>query len=241
MSGVQSVHPTVAQILDEPLEAGRQAARNHAWRDAYDLLHAADGDGLLDPADLEYLGEAAWWTGRLEEAMDFRERAYAAFTGAGEPRSAALVALKLSLDNAAKGDYAVAGGWLSRAETLLAEEPEGFEHGHLELARGATALEMGQLEAALAHLARAGELGAQFGDRSLEALAKVFKGTVLVISGQVTEGLALLDEATASAVRGELEPLATGMVYCVTIHSCQELGGWGRGSEWTRTPERRCQ
>ena len=230
----------MSQVLDDSLDAGREAARKHAWRDAYDLLQKANGDGLLGPEDLEYLAEAAWWTGRLEEAMDFRERAYAASTGAGEPRSAALAAIRLALDNGAKGDYAVAGGWLSRAEKLLAEEPEGFEHGHLELARGTAAMEMGQLEPALAHLARAQELGAQFGDRNLEALAQVFKGTVLVMSGQVTEGLALLDEATASAVSGELEPLATGMVYCVTIHSCQTLGDCGRASEWTAAANRWC-
>ena len=230
----------MSQILDEPLEAGRQAARNRAWRDAYDLLQQANGDGLLDAEDLEHLAEAAWWTGRLEEAIDFRERSYAAFTAAGEPRRAALGAIKLSLDHGAKGDYSVAGGWFSRAESLLAKEPEGFEHGHLELARGISAMEMGQLEPALAHLARAGELGGQFGDRSLEALAQVFRGTVLVMSGQVDEGLALLDEATASAVSGELEPLATGMVYCVTIHSCQTLGDCGRASEWTAAANRWC-
>ena len=44
----------------------------------------------------------------------------------------------------------------------------------------------------------------------LEAMATVFQGTVLVATGEVTEGLALLDEATASAVSGELQPLATG-------------------------------
>jgi class 3 adenylate cyclase len=230
----------VSQILDEPLEAGRQAARNRAWRDAYDLLQQANGDGLLGAEDLEHLAEAAWWTGRLEEAIDFRERSYAAFTAAGEPRRAALGAIKLSLDHGAKGDYAIAGGWFSRAESLLAAEPEGFEHGHLELARGIGAMEMGQLEPALAHLTRAGELGAQFGDRSLEALAQVFRGTALVMSGQVDEGLALLDEATASAVSGELEPLATGMVYCVTIHSCQTLGDCGRASEWTAAANRWC-
>jgi len=68
----------------------------------------------------------------------------------------------------------------------------------------------------------------------------VFKGTTLVMSGQVSEGLALLDEATAAAVSGELEPLATGMVYCVTIHSCQTLGDCGRAAEWTTEANRWC-
>ena len=232
-------HP-VNQVLDDALEAGREAARKHAWREAYDLLHEANADGTLGAEDLEHLAQAAWWTGRLEEALGFRERAYAAYAASGEPRRAALVAISLSLDHGAKGAVSVASGWLSRAQSLLADEPEGVEHGHLELARGTAAMDMGQIEAAEAHMARAQELGKQFGDRSLEAMATVFRGTILVMSGQVDEGLALLDEATASAVSGELEPMATGMVYCVTIHSCQTLGDCGRAAEWTAAANRWC-
>jgi hypothetical protein len=80
------------QVLDDSLNAGREAARKHAWRDAYELLQKADADGLLGAEDLEHLGEAAWWTGRLEQAIDFRERAYATHVEAGEPRRAALLA-----------------------------------------------------------------------------------------------------------------------------------------------------
>src|SRR6266498_4373406 len=223
----------MSQVLDDSLDAGREAARKRAWRDAYELLQKADAHGLLGAEDLEHLGEAAWWTGRLEEAIDFRERAYAAHVEAGEPRRAALLAMMISGDHAKKGAVSVAGGWLSRATRLLADEPEGIEHGHLALARGTAAVMMGELEPAQENLARAHEVATRFGDRNLEAMAMVFEGTVLVMSGQVSEGLALLDEATAAAVSGELEPLATGMVYCVTIHSCQTLGDCGRSEEHT--------
>jgi class 3 adenylate cyclase len=230
----------VSQVLDDSLEAGREAARKHAWRDAYDLLLQADGEGQLAPEDLERLGEAAWWTGRLEEAIDFRERAYAAYVEGGKPRRAALLALLISGDHGKKGSFSVASGWLSRATRLLENEPEGPEHGHLALARGTAAVMMGELEPAQEELARAHELATRYGDRNLEAMAMVFKGTTLVMSGQVSEGLALLDEATAAAVSGELEPLATGMVYCVTIHSCQTLGDCGRAAEWTTAANRWC-
>jgi class 3 adenylate cyclase len=230
----------VSQVLDDSLEAGREAARKHAWREAYDLLHEADAHGLLGAEDLEQLGEAAWWTSRLEEAIDFRERAYAAYVEAGEPRRAALLAMMISSDHGKKGAGAVAGGWLSRAARLLENEPEGVEHGHLALSYGIGAVMMGQLESAQEHLARAHELAKRFGDRNLEAMAMVFQGTTLVTSGQVSEGLALLDEATAAAVGGELDPLSTGLVYCVTIHSCQTLGECGRAAEWTTQANRWC-
>ena len=230
----------VSQVLDDALEAGREAARKHAWREAYDLLQKAGASEPLGAEDLEFLAEAAWWTGRLEEAIDFRERAYAAYVEAGEPRRAALLAMMISSDHGKKGAGSVAGGWLSRAARLLENEPEGVEHGHLALAQGTGAVMMGQLEPAQEHLARARDLATRFGDRNLEAMAMVFQGTTLVMSGQVSEGLVLLDEATAAAVSGELDPLATGMVYCVTIHSCQTLGDCGRAAEWTTEANRWC-
>ena len=230
----------MSQVLDDSLEAGRGAARKHAWREAYDLLQLADADEPLGAEDLELLAESAWWTGRLEEAIEFRERAYAAYLEAGEPRRAALLAMMISGDHGKKGAGSVASGWLARAGRLLEDEPEGVEHGHLALAHGTGAVMMGQLEAAQEQLARARELATRLGDRNLEAMAMVFQGTTLVMTGEVSEGLALLDEATARAVSGELDPLATGMVYCVTIHSCQTLGDCGRAAEWTTQANRWC-
>jgi class 3 adenylate cyclase len=230
----------VTQVVDDSLAAGRDAARRQAWRDAYDLLKSADGEGRLSPEDLENLAEAAWWTGRLEEGIGLRERAYAAFAEAGDRRRAALLAVSLSLDHMTRGAPAVANGWLGRGERLLADEEEGVEHGHLALVRGIGAFDLGDLESAARELGRAHELGARLGDRSLEAMALVFQGAVLVKRGDVTQGLSLLDEATAAALGGDLRPLATGIVYCVTIDSCQALGDCGRAAEWTDAANRWC-
>ena len=53
-------------------------------------------------------------------------------------------------------------------------------------------------------------------------------------------GLALLDESGASAVSGELNPYYTGLVYCITISSCQDLGDYRRAAEWTEAANRWC-
>ena len=230
----------MSQVVDDSLEAGREAARRHAWRDAYELLRSADADGKLEAEDLENLAEAAYWTGRLEEALALRERAYAAFVEAGETRRAALLAVTLGMDHLVRSAMSVSSGWIARAERLLGNEAEGVEHGHLALARGITGYSMGDLDAASRELERARDLAARFGDRSLEALAVVFEGNVLVARGRVEEGLALLDEATAAAVGGGLRPLATGIVYCVTIDSCQALGDCARAAEWTDEANRWC-
>jgi class 3 adenylate cyclase len=231
----------VTELVSDPLEAGRAAVLRRAWRDAYEHLRSADVEGTLTAEDLQNLGEAAWWTGHLEEALVLRERAYAAYVGAGQPRMAALLATELSMDHLLRGTMSVSSGWLARAGSLLADEEEGPEHGYLALARGLAAQAMGELETATTEFGRADELAKRFGDGSLRAMASVFRGTVLVALGEVTEGLRLLDEATAAAVSGELEPLATGIVYCVTIDSCNALGDCGRAAEWTSAANHWCE
>ena len=230
----------MAQVVDDSLEAGRDAARRHAWREAYELLRGADDGRSLTAEDLGQLGDAAWWTGRLDEAITLRERAYSAYVEAGSPSRAAALAVTLSMDQMTRGAPAVSSGWLARAERLLAGEPDGVEHGYVALVRGIGAFENGDLQSAGTELGRARDAATRFGDRSLETMALVFEGAALVWRGEVSAGLALLDEATAAAVSGELHPLATGIVYCVTIDSCQTLGDCGRASQWTEAANRWC-
>jgi class 3 adenylate cyclase len=230
----------VTQIVDDSLEAGREAAQRRAWRDAYDLLGRADEEGRLAAEDIESLADAAWWTGHLEEAIALRERAYAAFVEADEPRRAAMVAVPLAMDYGLRGQLSVSGGWIARGERLLADEPEGVEHGYLSLMRGTNSLDLGELDRAGEAFHRARELGTRYGDRSLESMGLVFEGAIKVWTGDVESGLAILDEATAAATTGELNPIATGIIYCVTIDSCQALGDCGRASEWTDVANRWC-
>ena len=48
----------------------------------------------MTASDLENYGEAAWWSGKLEEAISLRERAHSAYTAAGDLLGAALMALR---------------------------------------------------------------------------------------------------------------------------------------------------
>jgi class 3 adenylate cyclase/predicted negative regulator of RcsB-dependent stress response len=228
------------RVAEEPLPAGREAASKHAWREAYTHLKAADEVEALGGADLESLADAAWWTGRLDEALALRERAFSAFTREGQPARAAVLALSLAMDFAQKGAPAVAGGWLSRAGSLLEHEEESAAHAFLALTRGMTAFDEGRLDEATAQLERAGELALRHGDANVAAMALVFRGMSLVTAGEVDAGLELLDAATASAVGDELDPLATGIVYCVTIDSCQALGDCSRAAQWTDAANRWC-
>jgi class 3 adenylate cyclase len=225
-------------VAEDELAAGRDAAARGAWHDAYDRLNATRDE--LGAADLERLAEAAYWTGRLEEAIELRERAYAAFVDAGAKADAARLALWISTDYFQKAALAVSSGWFARAERLLEGEEQSVAHGFLAFTRGTNRIMSGDVDTGLEDVNVALELARRHGDRNLEALARVAKGRALVLKGETREGLALLDEATAAAVSGELEPYATGFIYCCTITSCNGVGDLRRAAEWTEAAKRWC-
>jgi class 3 adenylate cyclase len=223
-----------------PLESARSAAARPIWREAYDAYSEA-AEEALTPEDLERFAEAAWWTGKRDEAVKLRQRAFAAYSAAGDKPAAALVALTLSWDHLAGGNLAVQRGWFAKAERLLEATPETVGYGYLLLSRAFTALfTEGNVEAALPDFERAYQLSQQFADRDMEAMALTGKGKALVVTGDVERGLVLLDEATAAATGGELRPFAAGFVYCCTIESCQDVGDYRRAAEWTDAANRWC-
>ena len=231
---------TQHQVADNALQQGREAFERHAWREAFDLLSAADASGTLSPEDLEHLGDAAWWTGHSDEYIDARERAFAGYLKQQEPRRASFVAFRLSNDHQVRGAQSVAFGWLGQAARLLENEPECPEHGYLAYAQSFVAQLRGDLDGALEHAKRTFEIGSRVGDRDLQALGLEKQGAALVAKGQVTEGLALLDEAMAAAVSGELGSWATGLAYCQLIGTCSGLADYQRASEWTEALRRWC-
>ncbi len=225
-------------VADDTLEAGREAADRHAWDQAYSLLSPAAAS--LAPEDLERLAQAAYWTGRLDEAIELRERAYNGFVASGDRQRAAVLALWISQDYFGKAALSVSAGWFGKAERLLEGEEDSLAHGFLAFARGAGAVMAGELDAAIPELDRALESAGRYGDRNLQAMALVAKGRALVLKGDAGHGLALHDEAAAAAVCGELDPYSTGFVYCCTITSCQGVGDYRRAAEWTEAANRWC-
>jgi class 3 adenylate cyclase len=229
----------MSQVVDN-LDSAREAAARHAWREA----HAAYADvavGELTASDLELYGEAAWWQGKLDSAIGLRERAYAAYTASGDKRGAARMALALSWDHEGRGAFSVASGWFGSAERLLEGQPEAPEHGRLTLIKALTAMfAAGDLEGAAELFDQAYAIAERVGDRDVQMLALSGKGRSFVKAGRIDEGLALLDEASASASCGDLRPHSTGLVYCITISTCQDLGDYRRAAEWTEAANRWC-
>ncbi len=117
---------------------------------------------------------------------------------------------------------------------MLAGQPEWPEHGRAFLTQGIGAMFAGgEYERAIELFDQAYAIAERVGDRDGQILALSVKGRSFITSGDVEAGLALLDEATASAMCGDLRPHSAGLVYCLTISSCQDLGDYRRAAEWT--------
>lgn len=223
-------------------EQGRAALARHAWGEALDKLTQADAEGPLSPVDLDAYADAAWWNGRLEQAIELRERAYAAATRSGEhAAAAAMVAIKLARDNVYRSSDTLAGAWLQRAARLLDGAPENPGHGWLAATAAFRAAVTGDIDRALAESVKAEGIAARTGDRNLAAMAQAEHGFALISAGNVAEGLAMVDEASVAAVGGELEPETAGGICCTTIGACTTLGEWVRAAEWTDAQDRWCK
>jgi class 3 adenylate cyclase len=228
----------MAQLVDDPIAAAREAAARRAWQEAYELLSGADV--TLSAKDLELLADAAFWSVRLDEALALRERAYKAHLDDGNTLRAGGIAVRLALDYLSKWNLPVYNGWLAKGERILADEPESLEHGQAALVRAVAAGWQGRLEEGLSYAEQAYEIGKRFGDADLQALSLVSQGACLVYLGELDRGLALLDEASTSALTGELDPFSSTVVYCTTITSSNGIGDFERARQWTEAANRWC-
>ena len=124
-------------------------------------------------------------------------------------------------------------GFLMRAQRHVAELPEGRETGFLAILEATIAAQTGDPDVALARIEDAIRMARAIGDPELAALAIHTKGLAMIDLGRVREGVALLDEAMASIVAGEVGAYFTGIIFCSLIGACLALSDLRRASEWS--------
>ncbi|MCX2179763.1 LuxR family transcriptional regulator [Streptomyces sp. SKN60] len=218
--------------------ATRDAVRREDWPTAYRLLHAADrrpGGRPLGPDGLTALADAAWWSGRLDEAVAARLRAHAAYVAAGDPRGAGLTAWWLSDAYQRLGRPAAAAGWLRRAHHDLDGRPDCPEQGLLAWTDTARAEEHHDPAAALAAVRRTARLAARAGSADLLALARQAEASLLLAHGRRAEGFALLDAAVAAATAGALSAAVTGRIHSLAAGQALRAGDLRRATTWADT------
>ena len=99
----------------------------------------------------------------------------------------------------------------------------------------------GDLERAVELFDEAYELGKRVGDRDVQMLALSGKGRAFDQGRRDRRGpRACSTRRRASAMCGDLRAHSAGLVYCITISSCQDLGDYRRAAEWTEAANRWC-
>jgi hypothetical protein len=218
--------------------AARAACERREWESAANLFEAAAARESLGPDDLVRYGEALLWSNRHDASLTAEERAYHGYIRAGEELRAGLVAVLLAVHNGTRLNMAVAGGWLAKAKNLLEANTECREHGYLAFVLAHINVGAGNWDEVLELAGRMRTLGDSHDDAELKALGLAYEGRVMTRRGSIETGLALLDEAMASATSGELGMMATGAIYCLMLCSCLALQDYRRAGEWTEVVDR---
>jgi DNA-binding NarL/FixJ family response regulator len=220
----------------EPLATGHAALEAGRWEEARAAFAAALAEEET-PEALDGMGTALWWLGETRAGVAHTERAYAGFREAGDAVAAAVAAMSLCVTWAANfSNHAAAGGWLARAERLVADADPNPLQGWLWLLRGfldpdpARARELQQ---------RVLELARVTGDPDLELCALGDLGLTLVTEGRADEGLALIDEAMAGTLGGERRRLDTVVTTCCDmLVACDLVGDLRRATQWCQVADR---
>ena len=223
------------------LRRGRASFEQRAWAESYRLLQAADREAPLDAGDLERLAKAACLVGRDDDCETFAARAHQAFLSGGDCEGAARAAFWLGFALMGRGASAPASGWFARAGRLLDDgQLDCVVQGYLLIPAAIRCIVQGDPSAAHAAFSQATEIARRFSDSDLASLACHGRGRALIRLGRIAEGVALLDEAMASVIAGEVTPLVAGDVYCSVLEGCQETFDLRRAYEWTASLAQWC-
>jgi ATP/maltotriose-dependent transcriptional regulator MalT len=188
-------------------------------------------------AELEAAARSLYLEVDYPGSIKAHERALAAYRDEGDALSAARTARVLAwLHLNLYGDWALAGGWLARAERLLeGAGKDTVERGWAEVVH---AIMEPHGEQRQARLGVALELGRRFSDTELEFAALSRIGEDLVAAGRVEEGMLLFDESLTAVCSGEIEDLeVVESVFCGMFLACEQVQDVARAEQWLRAAD----
>ncbi len=220
------VDVAAAEVLSE----GRRALARGDWavaRARFEQASVATPSGVA----LDGLTQALFSEGDYAGAIAAAERACAAFRAEGADARAAHSARFVSyLYWVVHGDGAASSGWLARAVRLADAAGDCPERARIELTRATITADPAAREQ---HLTAAVEIAERHGLGDLVLDAMSLRGLLLVAGGDVTGGMALLDEALAAVAAGEVEDLiSVGAMYCKMLHACELTSDVRRAEDW---------
>jgi DNA-binding CsgD family transcriptional regulator len=214
--------------------AARRAIDAGDWQTARDLYESLARETNA-PEAWAGLAEAAWLQQDSRLMIDARLTAYRLHRERGNDVAAARMAIALGNDFLDfRGDAAVANGWFKYARRLLKPLPPSADHARLNVWEARLALIGRQDTAEGARLAEESlRLARESNCPDVEVLATAMSGLALVMNAQPDQGLALLDEAAAAALGGDIaDPYAAGLTCCYLISACDRVRDYDRAAQW---------
>jgi len=219
---------------DEAVARGRKALDERAWTEARHAFTDALASG--DRADAYAgLAEAASWLDD-DGAIEAYEQAYRLYREAGDDIDAARVAVFTAMAvHDFRGQLAVVRGWLGRARSITEHDPDaaGVHALAIGLDGYMTLLRDSRPGAALPSIREARRVTHERGEIGPEMTMLALEGLAQVTLGAVSEGMRMLDEATAAVTAGEVaEQVLASTIYCFVINACERVRDVDRAGQW---------
>jgi len=216
------------------VDEARGALARGDWQLALELLDTDVSDDAL-----QLRAAACYGAGDLEGSVAAWETLYAYRRASNNPSGAAwaacTVALQLLIDS---GLMSPVRAWVRRAEELLEPLEEDPALAVVAMVCTYERFLSGDEEASRTYAKLAITLGRRLDVQAAVVIGRTALGRLLVIDGQIDEGLRALDDVAGELMRGEVDPLTTGMMYCEIICAAQGLGRPDLARDWTDMMDR---
>jgi ATP/maltotriose-dependent transcriptional regulator MalT len=229
--------------MDNLIEKGRDALASGEWKKARDLLEDALNEKESAEA-YEELAWAYWWLNEGESVFKLRTKAYNLYLKDNNNLGAARVSSWLGLDYIEfKGEFAVASGWFKRAENLIEGLPDSPELAMIKLLKARWSFQVEKnSDLAFRLIDESMKISKSLQNVDGEMVAEALKGFILVVEGNVSAGMPLLDDATLLAVTSEKGDIKfTTITCCYLIDACERIRDYERASQWCSNVKELCK
>jgi DNA-binding CsgD family transcriptional regulator/tetratricopeptide (TPR) repeat protein len=218
-------------VAGEALSTGRWEEARAGFEAALEIEES--GEALFG------LALALWWLRDPVNSVRFQERAFGSFRRAGNNENAFFTAMYLCLGyDMTFGNFSASRGWLAKARRVVEDSGLDPLRGWVLLCEAVT-LSHEDSTAAEEKAREALDVARETSDADLDVCARSELGAALVELGRTREGAALLDEAMAAALGGEVQNLdAVVLASCRTITSCSRAADVKRATQWIRAATR---
>ncbi|WP_345799860.1 response regulator transcription factor [Microbacterium sp. AZCO] len=204
------------------------------WAARFRVLQASSAPTA---SELDDLGTAAWFLGRIDACEQAWSAAYDAYLREGLTDAAIRCAFWVGYTLEENGLAVKGPAWMARLMELCGRRAaEGGAEAAAVAAtcQAAAAWGAGRIDDAVQLGERAVALARDAGSSDVEVLATMGLARALVQSGSFERGFDLMDALMLSIANGGVSDRVAGPVYCAVIASCLDRWDIARASAWTR-------